>query len=295
MDLDEPEGRLEAPTRSFFPMSSADRYEPADIGSWNREVQDAVNRRLNLDRPRSPPSTRHFRDSLPYRRLGSRVVSEDVDPPRAHRQSTELDLWGEIPIDVAGASRQDPMHLFGWRAGSIVPSHGAETPTSRSFRLQRSFGEPETPSTMNMMGDNRPGLGDIPPPRSLFDHDWLNRHHHEYNPSSLYNAYVSALGPPGHSSASHYNLFSSVQLKPEMSEEDRTRVVQMVARAVTRWPSDCRRKMAENMLEYVAWGSFGEREDMERDGYCSVCHDEVGSPWLNGMLTGSRSTRMRRR
>ncbi len=270
----------------------------AEIGSWNRDVQEAINRRLNLDRPRSPPSTRHYRDgALPYvrprsvtaRREFDEDIAVDTDPPRANRSP---DLWGEIPVDVAGGRRHDPMDPFGRRDGSVMPPDFVEQMSRRPFRLQRSFGAPERPSTMNMLGDTRftgrvadvpSGFGDLPPPRSErsrppFDQDWLNRHQHDYNPSSLYNHYVAARGPPGHSAGSHYaDLFSSLQLKPEMTDIERMRVVQLVAKGVTRWPSDCRRKMAENTLEHVSWGDFGEQEGMVRDEYCSVCHDEVSS------------------
>ena len=60
-----------------------------------------------------------------------------------------------------------------------------------------------------------------------------------------------------------------------MSETERKAAVEVLVKTVSRMPSNSRRKMAESMLEYVAWGRMGEREDMPRDASCSVCHDEV--------------------
>lgn len=242
-----------------------------DIDSWNRDVQDAINRRLP-DLPRSSTSARPHREDL------SLYAHPSTSHQGAEAGSTARparDLWGELPDDFRRHDLEASVN------DTVRPSFERDLVAQRSFRLQRSFGAPERPSTMNMLGDVRPRpppTGDLPPPRrehrSMFDQDWLGQYHHEYTPASLYNTYVGALGPPGHNLP--HKVFSSLQLKPEMTEVERMRVVQMVAKGVTRWPTECRRKMAERTLEHVAWGDFGVREDMLRDEYCSVCHDEVG-------------------
>lgn len=307
MDVDEPQssGLFNIAHGSSSQTSDASEYTDREhpdptsaIRSWDREVREVLERRLPADRPPSSPSTRyyrwsphsyeHVRSGASERSLYGHSTAEIETPPRIHGQTNELNLWGEIPVDFAGGRRHDPMNPFDNADGSMI--HSSNIASRRSFRLQRSFDGPETSPTMSLLGDVRPptvrrasssrGPGELYPPRSdrpraIFDHDWLNRYNHE--PSILYNSQHNTLGPPGHSSANQHNLFSSLQLKPDMSAVERNRVVQMVAKGVTRCPPETRRKMAENMLEHVSWADFGEREDMPQDEYCSVCHDEVCS------------------
>ena len=299
MDIDEPAGGINSPRLPSASIRLRDenifnrRDESSENASRDRDLQ-AIYRRFNTNRPRSPASSRHYRDSaLPYalrrsvavRRDFDEDISTESDAAEAYRQP-----WGEIPVDVAGGRLNDPMVLAGLHGlhdRPALPSLIGDNQSRRPFRLQRSFGTPERSSNLSMTGNPEPlsrrtgerrGFGDLPPLRagrfrSQFDEDWLNSHNHEHSPQSLHNAAVAPVTISG--GAHHLEIFSSLQLDPNMGEVERATVVGLVAKGVTRWPSDYRRMMAENMLEHIAWADIGPGDGMLRDEYCSVCHDEV--------------------
>jgi hypothetical protein len=70
-----------------------------------------------------------------------------------------------------------------------------------------------------------------------------------------------------------------------MPEDEKKAMVKLVIKMVGRLPGVSRQKAAESMVERTNWGAMEVKEDMERDTYCSVCHDEVSPvlPWEIGM------------
>jgi hypothetical protein len=72
---------------------------------------------------------------------------------------------------------------------------------------------------------------------------------------------------------------ASLSFRPDMTEEEKRHVVKMVASSVTRLGSAGRRKMAESVVKSVkfeVWGREGSGTEMvEKEMFCSVCHDEV--------------------
>ncbi|TYJ57522.1 hypothetical protein B9479_001840 [Cryptococcus floricola] len=67
---------------------------------------------------------------------------------------------------------------------------------------------------------------------------------------------------------------SGKKLEPGMGEEEVRDTVECVVKYVKRSRDEKRRKWVGEMLEDIPWGHFGKREGMERDEYCSVCHDD---------------------
>ncbi|WVQ72347.1 hypothetical protein IAR50_001898 [Cryptococcus sp. DSM 104548] len=67
---------------------------------------------------------------------------------------------------------------------------------------------------------------------------------------------------------------SGKKLEPGMGEDEVKDTVECVVKYVKRSRDEKRRKWVGEMLENIPWGEFGTREEMERDEYCSVCHDD---------------------
>ncbi|ORX41268.1 hypothetical protein BD324DRAFT_53740 [Kockovaella imperatae] len=74
-----------------------------------------------------------------------------------------------------------------------------------------------------------------------------------------------------------------VQFKPEMTDDEKMHLARAVTRGVGRWPMDIRRKTAEDVVEKIQYGNIGSRPGLEKDEYCSICHDEYESQTLIGI------------
>ena len=73
------------------------------------------------------------------------------------------------------------------------------------------------------------------------------------------------------------NICRGMQMKPGMSEADKLLLARAVGRSLSRWGPEVRRKAARAVVEQVKYGQIGQREGMDIDLNCSICHDEVGS------------------
>jgi hypothetical protein len=68
------------------------------------------------------------------------------------------------------------------------------------------------------------------------------------------------------------------QITKDMSSEQKQGLVRSIIQCVCRMPDEPRRKAAESVLCTTSWGKAGpecEKREMDRDDWCSVCHDEV--------------------
>jgi hypothetical protein len=79
---------------------------------------------------------------------------------------------------------------------------------------------------------------------------------------------------PG-SGAGLFNTLANLEIREDMPEDEKKAMVRLVIKMVGRLPGVSRQKAAESMVERTNWGAMEVKEDMERDTYCSVCHDEV--------------------
>ncbi|GFZ44738.1 hypothetical protein JCM24511_02463 [Saitozyma sp. JCM 24511] len=76
------------------------------------------------------------------------------------------------------------------------------------------------------------------------------------------------------SGAGLFNTLANLEIREDMPEDEKKAMVKLVIKMVGRLPGVSRQKAAESMVERTNWGAMEVREDMERDTYCSVCHDE---------------------
>ncbi|WVF66643.1 hypothetical protein IAT40_001384 [Kwoniella sp. CBS 6097] len=272
-------------------------------GSLNRDIHEAIGRRLSQVRPRSSSITRRLRDQLgpdwEDARVDDTSSGSGIDDNRpAQRQRTEgggsgrsLDrqrsLWGEVPRQQTDSGPRFEGRLGGreWLDAYVASSRDRSTTGSPADELA-AFIERRT--------RNRTGHADLGGTGHRFGLDdgeaiFLDRlRSHEpfftqsYRPDFAESmvdlsettpalAYLNTLrrmqaasGPP----------LSSVKFTPEMTDDEKSKIVQMVIRGMARLPAAPRKKAAEDVLEILPWGQFGEREGMDRDEYCSVCHDE---------------------
>ncbi|WVQ94252.1 hypothetical protein IAU59_001331 [Kwoniella sp. CBS 9459] len=289
-------------------------HEGDSIGALNRDINEAVGRRLSQvrPRPRSSSITRRLRDQLGPDWEDARVINgetvlgsriEDDNRP-AQRQRTDggsdsgrsHSLWGELPrVDAAnfGGPRFDS------RPGGREWLDAYVAPPSSSSSRDRSTttGSPadELAAFIERRTRNRTGHADLggtghrfglEDAESIFlerlraHEPFFTRPYRQDLAEGVVDlssdtppafAYLNTLrrmhaatGPP----------LSSIKFTPEMSEDEKGKIVQMVIRGMARLPAAPRKKAAEGVLEILPWGQFGQREGMERDEYCSVCHDE---------------------
>jgi hypothetical protein len=85
---------------------------------------------------------------------------------------------------------------------------------------------------------------------------------------------LSGVGGVG-SGAGLFNTLANLEIREDMPEDEKKAMVRLVIKMVGRLPGVSRQKAAESMVERTNWGAMEVKEDMERDTYCSVCHDEV--------------------
>ncbi|WVW81378.1 hypothetical protein I302_103370 [Kwoniella bestiolae CBS 10118] len=75
-------------------------------------------------------------------------------------------------------------------------------------------------------------------------------------------------------------LFGNIKITDEMGEKERMKIVRVVIKSMARLPHQLKRKGAENTLKVIKYEAFegeeskGATEGMEKDEYCSVCHDD---------------------
>ena len=346
MDLDELDpltstsGDSSRQAGSSSAMTSGDS---SDIGRWNQSVQEAVGRRVSAERPRSPASTRRYRDGVgPYsgtrQPRAAREGSETTAESSRNQYQALRALWGEVPfpIDTASSGLHDIHYPFS-SARPLPPTMSADS-FSRRVRLQRAFERPErrVGDIENNLEDHLPSdarprgeYGDFlqsrndrdteetflsgisryrdprvmdsssidphPAPPQFGAGTWQSYPYYRWNilggrPVPVSDPQVAA--PPQearfhhhHQPHRHYHLWlSQFHFRDDMTESERLMVAKAVSRCISRSPGDYRRQAAEAMIEHVPRGDIGERQGMEIDHSCSICHDDVSfSSYGRGM------------
>ncbi|WVR03174.1 hypothetical protein IAU60_000165 [Kwoniella sp. DSM 27419] len=256
----------------------------------NRDIHEAVGRRLSNVRPRATSIAWRPRQGNhgvgPHEVVGGEasesaydvrssqrqndvhIGEEEAEPVRhvdpGQRQRTQS-LWGEVPGE--GQLQQEPRMrgsggLFDPFLYSSERAQEQTTPTYQQWRdLSLDDGEGMFLERLRSLRSYAPGMGSAPIPRALA--------------SELSDVYRAEMEEIAHAYARHSRQYATaLQITPEMDDEQKTKIVRAVLRGMPKLPAGPRKKAAEGVLETVLWGQFGEREGMARDEYCSVCHDE---------------------
>jgi len=215
----------------------------ADVTHWNQEVIDSVGRRVVGTQ--SPASAlRRLHD------LHTSQLDQETTAFRPYDQARRPwpTLWGAIPIDtsaVHAAAVSDRMHLpmmyNGWLSEATMQGHADRNP-----RLSAA-----------MQGDEAL----LDPHRAMYG---------RYGPTGL--LFEDRLGE---STSEHCGILAHLRLRDNMSEEERTKVLKSLVRGVDRLPSAARKKLADDTVSVATYDQLESTAQMEKDLYCSVCHDEV--------------------
>ncbi|WWD22795.1 hypothetical protein CI109_107289 [Kwoniella shandongensis] len=287
MDVDEPLSEhgdvLRPPNRRWLSTDEGRRAQDREaersrpiaiehpIGTWNRDVNEAIGRRLSQPRPQASSLSRRLREQLGTDWEDTRILDSTstvgTDQPNVPPPPADRSLWGEVanrplPPDPDDAPNP-PSQFYGYRP-AVNPIDDYAAFMERRARARFMRGDADSILTRHLLNQTA-----IDTPR--FGRD--TRHDLE-NFSSDGPGIFSLLGPPPPPLRRYHAPLTHLQLTGDMSAEDRAKVVEMVARGVTRLPSGPRKKAAESTLETVPWGGLGDREGMPKDEYCSVCHDE---------------------
>jgi len=278
----------------------------SEIGTWNRDVQDAIGRRVAGDQPHSPASAarRHREISGPYSR--ARPVAERNGIPERQRAPWQNADWqigmpwrpyDIIHVDTIGSEPRDSAQLplpttFGWRSHFApgFPSSTTAQPTMRrahspSMYSERSVetfraGNNASPGApFSLPADmtevfNGTGMDDedmeeelpIVPPAFTAGTEFFGSYWPPYGLDP--GAYPARLAP--------HEMLEQIRFTTEMDQAERVRLARPIVKGIVRWPSSARRRAAETVIENKPWGDMESNEEMERDVCCSVCHDEVG-------------------
>ncbi|OCF43124.1 hypothetical protein I317_03093 [Kwoniella heveanensis CBS 569] len=258
------------------------------IGALHRDINEVVGRRLSQVRPRSSSITRRIRDEIgpdwEDARVGETLTSSgssDADEERP-LQRPRGPSYAARPIS-SEAPRPQRNHPAGNSSASFASSSDEfRRPSSDEFATHLERARRNRAGYAEYGTGHRFGLEDA---ESVFL-DRLRSHELfftrpygqdlaesmvDLNGTSPAFAYLNTLrrmqaasGPP----------LSSITFTPEMTDNEKGKIVQMVIKGMARLPPGPRKKAAEGVLEILPWGQFGEREGMDRDEYCSVCHDE---------------------
>lgn len=164
----------------------------------------------------------------------------------------------------------------------------------RPLRLPRSFGQPEQRSALDV---SRPDANPLARPlretiaahyRFSGEAPWRSEEQDPY-----YSPYYNLMGPTLHGPdrpdlppmpQPPTGFISGIKLTADMDVEAKIRMVQLLVRGLARWPSNWKRKMAASTLKHTMHGEMEEVEGMDKDTYCSVCHDEVSGQIAHCLL-----------
>ncbi|KAK8844658.1 hypothetical protein IAR55_006505 [Kwoniella newhampshirensis] len=233
------------------------------IGTWNRDIHEAIGRRLSQPRPHMTSVSRRLREQIGPDWEDTRAMettsADPYDPSAVPLPPADRSLWGE----VGGVSST---------LDSLLPdppssSNGPSAITDRRPRSRDTLGNADSTLLPRLRYTT-----DLPLFRGGPDGpDW---HMFSSDPDAYPDSHIAPMGFAYINSFQRiYGPRSQLQLTDDMSAEDKAKVVEMVARGVSRLPSGPRKKAAESMLETVPWGKLGD-PSMQKDDYCSVCHDD---------------------
>lgn len=277
----------------------------SEIGIWNRDVQDAIGRRVAGDQPHSPASAarRHREISGPYSR--ARPVAERSGNAERQRAPWPYSDWqagmpwagqDTLHIDTMRSIAQDPLATippvaFGWRShfgtaasASSTTAQGAtrraDSPSMYSERSVDLFragrdASPDAPLRLSgdmavldaASGDDEEMEEDVPGIHPVFSAgaQMFGNYWPPYGMDP--GAYPPRLVP--------HEMLGQVHFTAEMDQAERVKMARSIAKGIARWPGITRRRAAETVVENKAWGDMESSEEMEKDVCCSVCHDDV--------------------
>lgn len=274
------------------------------INRWNRHVQEAMGRRVSAERPQSPTSATASRqrlreDSAPYARPritgrredGSLDSVPSFNPYRQPRSGAPF--WGEIPAHSAFGTASDGINertpLSGWReptgvsellgepavdwvigagewAGPAVAPRQPSPPGMPDFGDDYAMLDDTIVSEDIHMGSGEVHLGEAAIPAHLSIH-------HRHLQATGRTAQIPGLLPLGRPRG-HPSL-DLVKITPDMDQEAKIALVKSVARGVGRWPPSFRKRAAGLAVKRTAYSQLQAQCGVEKDEYCSICHDEV--------------------
>ena len=182
--------------------------------------------------------------------------------------------WLDVSRDVLGWRLPDVMR------GSIVPSRHSGASSRVDNNLNQSFGTRLAPRWDEVLPRRTSGT------QSSTSTGADSEVHMPWEgPSAMYRTSdlerITTFPILRDSAGAHRhmhdrpNICRGMQMKPGMTEADKLLVARALGRSLGRWGPEVRRKAARAVVEQVEWGKIGQREGMEIDVNCSICHDEV--------------------
>lgn len=245
----------------------AEGSEPApEIGRWNRNMQDAIGRRMT-EESQSPTSAarRHWEISHLYPRPRPGVFDNLLPYPQPTRATG---LWGEIPA-VQTESTSPSASRPSAASGQREPWRSSRTLELRLRVFNNHHDE--------FFSDHEEDFGGNDGHVSPDVRDWRHFQRLQEVATSPYMAFHGGMDQ-GHYQVrppAPHELLGHMRLTADMDPAERLRAARTVAAGIGRWPMRCRRKAAEQMVELLPWARLQGSPEMEKDTYCSICHDEV--------------------
>ena len=237
--------------------------------AWNG--MRPMSRRIVLDRDEDFDHGTRWNSQHTARTHNHQDVEEGEHDRRSGFLSSPV-LWGEIPIDsdnnLHDALETPPftLHVDG----------GAAQRLNRSHYLQRAFDLPERRPGQD--GPEGPLIGRIAPrrlrPQIHGDDEYRDR---------LIHSRTGGLADPD-SFVSGMSMLENLRIQPDMEPARLANIVVVVMRIISRMPSMARQQLQDAVLEHLAWSDFGERDGIERDEACCICHDEVSACTASGYM-----------
>lgn len=250
--------------RSLEEIEAQDRDIGEEITNWNQEIIDSMGRRVSGDRTQSPVTALRRLHNL-YA-LDANVAQDQLDQNdtfRSHGQNNRPwpTLWGSIPIDTSttNASEQShqmhlPMMYSGWDPSVSAARLASARQAQMTITVERQtedytmFASQEAPR--ERLHGRHGVVGGVP--GSYFDF---------------------------FETTAHYDALGHLQLTPQMTEAEKAKALKSLVKSVDRLPTTLRKKLAEDTVQCKAYNEIGFTEELQRDTYCSVCHDDVGLPY----------------
>ncbi|OCF60049.1 hypothetical protein L486_02722 [Kwoniella mangroviensis CBS 10435] len=276
--------------------------------SLNRDVNEVIGRRLSQPRARARATsiTRRLRDPQGHHpnwedtRLPDTSSSSASTPApsrdRPIARSRIGNLFGELDDNSRGqpdnASRadvrdlRDPLYaLFNQRERRIATNEFTAPDASGRVRESARFGSAAGEAELLFLERLR---SSIPFQGDEGDIVRIGRNGPESLSMGLLEG-IMDIGSPDSPFAMYQPLrrfgngaepFGNLKITNEMDEKEKMKIVRIVIRSVRTLPHSLRKKGAESTLKTIKYEEFGKEENqacvkgMEKDEYCSVCHDD---------------------
>ncbi|WRT63311.1 uncharacterized protein IL334_000216 [Kwoniella shivajii] len=258
--------------------------EESSLSALDRDVNEAIGRRLSQPRPRSGSISRRLRDHLGPDWEGTRLP--DISSSSASSRSSRTEgLWGEVEASVRERHQRERLREIQIQ---INPNRNERRDQLDAFlalreheersRSDRSSPVDELAAFVEHNRRIRPWDNEDAA-ALIFERLRSNQNYDldgsvDISDSSPFSfAYMNSLRRLHHNSTPSLH---AIKLTDEMNQDEKLKVVKMIIKSITRLPSIPRKKAAETTLETLHYSEFDQKktDDIEKDEYCPVCHDE---------------------